>query len=407
LGTFERSRLAAFHLAKFLIPDSSIPMMKISAVDVFVLKTPLETPFAFSQGWVKQRAATLVRITSDDGTTGWGEAFCQGLEPPEIAAAAIEHALKPLILGEEALQPAVLWQKMYTRTRDFGRKGSVVSAISAVDTALWDLMGHALRQPVHRLLGGAFRTTVQPYATGFYRINGQGESARLAEEAIQHREAGFTAMKVKLGFGLADDIAVMTAINGALADNSIQLMVDTNHGYGRSEALALGRELEAYNLRWYEEPVVPEDVDGYVELRNKLSVPIAGGENEHTPFGFHNLIKSGALDIAQPDVGSCGGITALRDIAAMAHAAGVAVNPHVWGSAIAQAASLQVIASLPVPHASLFAMEPILEYDRSSHPFRQQLITDPWTVEDGVIRIPDGPGLGIEVRMDTIERFQA
>ena len=379
--------------------------MKIRAVDVFVLKCELEQPFAFSQGFVTQRAATLVRITSDDGTTGWGEAFAQGLEPPEISAAAIEHALKPLLLGEDPLQPAVLWQKMYNRTRDFGRKGSVVSAISAIDIALWDLTGNAYQLPVYRLLGGAFRTTVQPYATGFYRIKGQGEVSRLVEEAIQHKEAGFTAMKVKLGFGLHDDIEVITRINEALNDSSIEIMVDVNHAYGRSEALALGRVLEGMNLRWYEEPVVPEDIEGYAELRSQLSVPIAGGENEHTPFGFNQLFAAGAVDVAQPDVGSCGGISAMRDIAAMAHAAGVAVNPHVWGSAVAQAASLQVIAALPVPHASLFAKQPVLEYDRSSHPFRQQLIHNPWSLEQGVIAIPHGPGLGIELRMDTIEKY--
>ncbi len=381
--------------------------MKITAVDVFVLKTPLDVPFAFSQGWVKQRAATLVRVTADNGLTGWGEAFTQGLEPPEIAAAAIEHSLKPLVLGQDPSQPAVLWQKMYVQTRDFGRKGSVVSAISAVDTALWDLTGKFRGQPVAKLLGGMFRHKVQPYATGFYRIHGKGESSRLAEEAIAHKEAGFSAMKVKLGFGIADDIEVMGCVSAALNDPAIELMVDTNHGYGRSEALTLGKELEQYNLRWYEEPVVPEDIDGYVELRNKLAVPIAGGENEHTPFGFANVIKAGALDVAQPDVGSCGGITAIRDIAAIAHANGVAVNPHVWGSAIAQAASLQVIASLPIPHASVFAKEPVLEYDRSDHPFRQHLITEPWSVNDGMIDIPTGPGLGIEVRMEPVEKYQA
>ena len=379
--------------------------MKISAVDVFVLKTPLDVPFAFSQGWVKQRAITLVRITSDDGSIGWGEAFAQGLEPPEIAAAAIEHALKPVVIGQDPLQPAVLWQKMYAQTRDFGRKGSVVAAISAVDTALWDLTGHVYKQPVYRLLGGAFRTKVQPYATGFYRIKGQGEASRLAEEAIQHKESGFKAMKIKLGFGIRDDIAVMHAISEALGDADVELMVDTNHAYGRSDALRLGKELETYNLRWLEEPVVPEDIDGYVELRGKLNIPIAGGENEHTAFGFSQLINAGAVDIVQPDVGSCGGITAMRDIAAIAHAKGVAVNPHVWGGAVSQAASLQVIANLPAPHASLFAKGPILEYDRSDHPFRKDLISNPWSAVDGMVPIPDGPGLGIEVRMDTIKQF--
>ena len=390
-----------------LIPGmTSVGVMKITDIEVFVLKTSLDTPFAFSQGWVTQRSATLVRVTTENGLQGWGEAFAQGLEPPEIAAAAIEHALKPLLVGESALDIAVLWNTMYSRTRDYGRKGSVVAAISAVDTALWDIVGHFYQQPVYQLLGGASRTSVKPYATGFYRINGQNESARLADEAVQHAAAGFTAMKVKLGFGLRDDIEVMQSIGEALADPDIELMVDTNHAYGRRDARYLGEMLEQYKLRWYEEPVVPEDIDGYAELRQVLNVPIAGGENEHTCYGFNTLFQHNAVDIAQPDIGSCGGISAARDVAVLAQANGVMVNPHVWGSAIAQAASLQLLAWLPVTHHSLFAAEPILEYDLSSHPFRQDLVTEPVIMQNGIVQVPNGPGLGIEVRMDTIEQHR-
>jgi len=384
--------------------------MIITAVDVFVLKTPLTEPFAFSQGWVHQRSATLVRIQTDNGFTGWGEAFAQGLEPPEISSAVIRHALAPIVLDRNALDINVLWHEMYNKTRDYGRKGSVLAGISAIDIALWDLAGKFYRQPVSQLLGGAFRQTVAPYATGFYRLHGQGESKRLAEEAVEHCAAGFTAMKVKLGFGVDDDIKVMRAINDALVatygiDHGRELMVDTNHAYGCAEAIKLGRALEEYNIRWYEEPLVPEDIDGYRELRKRLSVPIAAGENEHSIYGYNQLLD--VIDIAQPDVGSCGGLTAARDIAAMAQSKGVMVNPHVWGSAIAQAASLQLIASLPVPHHSLFATQPMLEFDRSSHPFRKELIENPWDLTDGEIKVPDGPGLGVEVKMDTVEQFHS
>ena len=153
---------------------------------------------------------------------------------------------------------------MYHRTRDYGRKGSVIAAISAVDTALWDIAGKFHGLPVHKLLGGAFRRRVQPYATGFYRIQGQGEAARLAEEALRHFDAGFTLMKVKLGYGVDDDIDCMQAIGKALQGKPVRLMVDTNHAYGRAEALRLGRALAEFDLRWYEEPVVPEDRQGYV-----------------------------------------------------------------------------------------------------------------------------------------------
>ncbi len=380
--------------------------MKITGVEVHVLKSPLAEPFAFSQGWVRQRSATLVEVVTDEGVTGWGEAFAQGLEPPEIAAAAIEHALKPLLIGADPLATEVLWHRMYHATRDYGRKGSVVAAISAVDIALWDIAGRARGEPIYKLLGGAFRDRVEPYATGFYRIKGQGEAARLAEEAVRHHEAGFRLMKVKLGYGVEDDIACMQAICRAIEGRDITLMVDTNHAYGRAEALRLGRALADCKLRWYEEPVVPEDLRGYAEMREKLTMPIAGGENEHTMYGYRELFAAGAVDIAQPDLGSCGGITAARHIIALAQSHGVAVNPHVWGSAIAQAASLQLIAALPVAHHSLFAQEPVFEYDRSSHPFRQHLITEPILQQSGWVTIPDGPGLGVEIDRAALEKYR-
>jgi D-galactarolactone cycloisomerase len=380
--------------------------MKIAQLKTYALQTPLTQPFAFSQGWVNRRSATLVEVITDEGISGWGEAFAQGLEPPQIALAAIESALAPLLIGANPLDTEVLWHRMYHATRDFGRKGSVIAAISAVDIALWDITGQAHGVPVYQLLGGAFRTRVQAYATGFYRTKGQGESARLGEEARQHAEAGFTAMKVKLGCGLEDDLAVMGAVRRALADRPVTLMVDTNHAYGLIDAIRLGRALEEYNLRWYEEPVAPEDLAGYCEVRRRLSIPIAGGENEHTLFGFRELLGARCVDVAQPDIGSAGGFTACRHIIALAHAHGVQVNPHVWGSAIAQAASLQLIAAVPVAHHSVFASDPIFEYDRSSHPFREQLVREPVQHVRGWLDVPSRPGLGVEVDREVIARYR-
>jgi len=381
--------------------------MKITDIHIHVLKSPLTEPFAFSQGWVKQRCATLVEVVTDAGISGWGEAFAQGLEPPEIAATVIDKALRPLVLGADPLDIEVLWHRMYHMTRDYGRKGSVISGISAIDIALWDIAGKFHQLPIYKLLGGAFRTRVQPYATGFYRIRGQGEAQRLGEEAMRHFEAGFSIMKVKLGYGVNDDIAVMQEIGRAIQGKPVRLMIDTNHAYGRADALRLGRALEDYNLLWYEEPVVPEDIQGYVEMRHKLTMPIAGGENEHTLYGFREFLGAGAVDIAQPDLGSCGGISAGRHIIALAQSHGVQVNPHVWGSAIAQAASLQLIAALPVTHHSLFAPEPLLEYDRSSHPFRQQLVAEPVEQVGGWVEISSRPGLGVDVDRAVLEKYRS
>jgi len=379
--------------------------MKIITVSAHQVESTLPEPFAFSQGWVHTRSATLVKITTDTGLTGWGEAFSQGLEPPQISAAVIEHALKPLILGSNPLETEVLWHRMYHQTRDYGRKGSVMAGISAVDIALWDIIGQHYQQPIARMLGGSFRDQVQPYATGFYRLKGQGEAARLADEALSHYENDFRLMKIKLGFGIEDDIDVMHAIAKVLQGKDVGLMIDTNHAYGRQEAQTLGDALSELQLLWYEEPVVPEDLESYAYLRDQLSMPIAGGENEHSLYGFRECFKQDVFDIVQPDLCSCGGFTAARHITAMAQAFGVRVNPHVWGSAVAQAASLQWIAALPVTHHNLFPQQPLLEFDTSAHPFRNELVDQPVTRTDGSVAISTQPGLGIAINSDVIEHY--
>jgi len=381
--------------------------MKITNVRAHVLRSALPQPFAFSQGWVSSRSATLVEVETDEGITGWGEALCQGLQPPEIAAAAVNHALRNLVVGADPLAPEVLWHRMYHHTRDYGQKGAVVGAISGIDIALWDIAGKARKEPVAKLLGGMFRTRVQAYATGFYRIKGHGEAARLAQEAEGHLAAGFRALKIKLGFGIEDDLDVMRAIKKVAGESEV--MIDVNHAYSVADAIRLGRELQdmGWRLRWYEEPVAQEDLDGYAEVRRALATPIAGGENEYTLFGFRNLLASRGLDIAQPDICIAGGFSGCRHIVALAHAYGVQVNPHVWASAVGQAASLQLIAAIPPANHALFGKELLLEFDTSSHPFRNELTDLPLRQREGWVEIPQKPGLGIEIDRKTLERYAA
>lgn len=376
--------------------------MKITAVRAHVLRAPLARPFAFSQGWVASRGATLVEVETDEGLSGWGEALCQGLQPPEISAAAVASALAPLVVGADPLQIEPLWHRMYQQTRDYGQKGALIGAISAIDIALWDIAGKARGAPVAELLGGVFRERVQAYATGFYRLEGKGEADRLAREAESHLANGFRALKIKLGFGIEDDLAVMRALRC-----DAQFMVDTNHAYGVADAIRLGRGIEGmgFKLRWYEEPVVQEDLAGYAEVRRALATPIAGGENEYTLFGFRDLLAKRCIDIAQPDLCIAGGFTGCRHIIALAHAHGVQVNPHVWGSAVGQAASLQLIAAVPIAHHSLFAAEPLLEFDTSSHPFREHLSDAPLRQRGGWVDVPRRPGLGIEIDRKTLEKY--
>lgn len=377
--------------------------MKITNIDTFILKSVLDKPFAYSQGWVTGRSTTVVRIRTDEGLEGWGETFSVGLQPPEIAASVIEHALKPLVIGQDPFSSEVLWNSMYVRTRDFGRKGVVIGAISAIDIALWDICGKATGLPVWKLLGGAFRDRVECYATGFFRPSGQGQAQEMAQEAVRHADAGFSLMKVKLGFGVDDDIAVMKEIRDAVGDRA-GFMIDVNHGYGPADSIRLGRALSDFNLRWMEEPVMPEDLKGYRRVRDALDIPIAGGEAEFSMYGFSDLISAGAVDIAQPDICLAGGFTALKHINVIAQTGGVQVNPHIWGTAIGQYASLHMIASTPTTHHSLYADQPLFEYDTSSHPFRTSLVDKPLVHKDGWLAVPDGPGLGFQIDEEFFSR---
>ena len=378
--------------------------MKILDLRTHVLSTALDEPFAFSMGWVERRSTMIVELTTDDGVTGWGEALCHGLQPPEIAAAIVQTALKPVVVGQDPFDVDVLWERMYNRTRAFGQKGAVPNAISAVDIAIWDCLGRALGKPVHKLLGGAYRTEVQPYATGFYRLRQGHYPADAVTEARRHIAKGFTAMKLKIGFGVEQDIAYVNAVREAVGPG-IRLMVDANHAYNVGTARRLLRAIEPAGIHWFEEPISPEDIDGYCELKNLTGIYLAAGENEFTKIGFRDWISRRAVDILQPDLCSAGGFTECRKISALAQAWHMPIVPHVWASGIGLAASLQFLATLPPAPLALHPIEPMLEYDQSAHPFRQDLIHGAITMQDGMVRIPDGPGLGIEVNREILARF--
>ena len=379
--------------------------MKITDIKTYVLKTPLEEPFAFAMGWVRQRGTMIVEVVTDEGISGWGESLCHGLQPPEIAQTIVEVALKPILIGEDPFDVDVLWERMYNLTRPFGQKGAVPNAMASVDIAIWDCLGRALGKPVHKLLGGAYRTEVQPYATGFYRVEGKSYPEAAIEEAKRHMARGFSAMKLKIGFGVEEDIAYVRAVREAIGPGP-KLMVDANHAYNVSAARRILMAIEPFDIHWFEEPISPEDIDGYRELKSLTSIYLAAGENEFTKVGFREWVSKRAVDILQPDLCSAGGFTECRKISVLAQAWHMMLIPHVWGSGIGLAASLQFLATVPPAPLALKPIEPMLEYDQSSHPFRQDLIFDAIAMHDGKVQVPTGPGLGIEVNRDVIERYR-
>lgn len=379
--------------------------MKIVEVKSYILQASLDTPFFFSQpGIVSRRSSMVVELVTDEGISGFGESLCHGLQPPEIARATLESCLKELILHRDPFDVGVLFEQMYNRTKDFGQKGAVIGAISAVDIALWDLLGKALNKPVHKLLGGSFRTSVEPYATGFYRQEGMDDGA-LVEEALAYKAKGFRGMKVKIGFGVARDLRLAARIREAVG-SEVRLMLDANHAYNASIARRLVRELDPMDIYWLEEPISPEDVDGYVELRQMAPrLLLAAGEDEFTRYGFWPWVVKRAVDVLQPDIAAGGGFTGLKEITTLSQAAGMLINPHVWGTAIGLAASLQFLAVVPPNPISRGQTEPLLEYDQSAHPFRRELVENPVELVDGMVPIPQGPGIGAIVNRAVLEQY--
>ncbi len=382
--------------------------MKIRDLRTYALRAPLDRPFYFSQpGWVTSRNSLVVELTTDGGISGFGEALCHGHQPPDIARATIEASLRELVLGQDPFDVGVLFEAMYNRTKDFGMKGAVIAAISAVDIALWDVIGQATGKPVHKLLGGAFRTEVEPYATGLYRVEGGRYPDDLVQEARRYVDRGFRSMKLKIGFGVDEDLRAVAEVRKALG-RDVRLMVDANHAYNVAFARGLIRELEAQHIFWLEEPVSPEDIDGYAELREICStLLIAGGEDEFTRYGCWPWVKRRAVDVLQPDIASAGGFTGLRQILDLTLAAGLLLNPHVWGTAIGLAASLHLLATIPPNPISRCPFEPLLEYDQSTHPFRHELVENPIDIRNGKVQVPTGPGLGITVNRAVLERLSS
>src|SRR2546428_6462398 len=341
--------------------------MKIREVRTWVLRHELPEidVFGSSKGWHTVRQALVVEILTEDGPAGSGEAY----GPPAVNRTLVDEVYAPRLVGKNALEHAVLWEDLYATFRDYGRKGWPVAAISAIDIALWDLKGKALRQPVFRLLGGPFRTQVRAYATGLYRHRIADNATALAREAEAYTAEGFRAMKMKVGFGLDEDVRNIRAVRAAIGDDRL-LAIDANHAYDAGQAIRLGRKVEAYDLAWFEEPVVPEDVDGYCQVKATLRIPISGGETEYARWGFRELCARRAVDILQPDICGCGGVPQGWPIAPFASASSMTGYPHLWGTAVGPVPRPPLTPALPPNPPPMPPAPPLFPLGRTPHPPR-------------------------------------
>ena len=365
------------------------PHFCTNAMDLLELPSDAMATFRF-HGWL------IVEITTDDGLVGIGNAALS----PRLTKQAIDLYLAPLLIGRDPFDIEFLWQHMYRSTMAWGRKGVGMVAISAVDIALWDLLGKATKQPVFRLLGGRTKPRIPVYASRLY----SQELEPLAAETKQYVDAGYRALKMRFGWGPVDGAAGMkrnvelVRTIREVAGDEIDIMGDAYMGWTLDYARRMIPLLEPYHLRWLEEPVIPDDIQGYASLKAMNRIPIAGGEHEFTLYGFRELLHAKAVDYIQFDTNRVGGISQARKIAALAEAHSIPVVPH--------AGQLHnyhlVMASLNSPMAEFF---PIVDVEVGNELFWYIFDGEPQPVDGYVNLRDDVPGLGLTIREDALRNF--
>jgi L-alanine-DL-glutamate epimerase-like enolase superfamily enzyme len=338
---------------------------------------------------------TLVAVLTDSGDAGWGSVFTS----QSLVEASLE-VVRPLCAGENALEPERVSEKLHQHTFWQGRGGAITHTISGIDLALWDLLGKSCGQPVGRLLGGRHRDRVRPYASLLMR-----EPARMPDELLPVKDQGFRAFKIGWGpFGKKDaatDEAIVHAARRTIGDDAL-LMVDA----GASDAwwprdfkwaVRTADMLASYDVYWFEEALVPDALQDYVALRRQSRVPISGGEVLTRRQSFQPWLEAGAFDIVQPDVTKCGGLSEQRRIAWIAQEHGVRFIPHGWNTAVGLASDLQM--------ASAFPGTDLVEYLTGS-PFIDEIAAGGWRLDaDGMLPIPDRPGLGVEISLEAVAEY--
>ena len=378
--------------------------MKIRDVEVAVLAAPGDYGIAAdgsdSHG---PRHTCVFLVHTDEGLTGISQVETQ----PHVAAAIVGapgeasgmfSGLRALAVGQEPLQVEPLWDRLFVGSFYFGRRGAALQAISGIDIACWDILGKATGLPVAVLLGGRRRETVRAYASTLFRDS----PAVVREAARAYVQRGFTAVKFGWGpFGEdpRQDVALVQAAREGLGDGP-ELMVDAGWRRRRTakDAINLVHRLHECRPYWVEEPCFPEDYETYRRLSEAVTTPIAAGEAESTIWGFRQLAEQGGVDVLQPDMSRCGGLTIARRVAHYAQERNLMVVAHAWGSDILTAATLHFTAFLPG--------ETFLEFNTSQDPISRELVTRPLALVDGSVRVPTAPGLGVELNMEALSRLR-
>jgi D-galactarolactone cycloisomerase len=366
--------------------------VKITDVKTIRLRAtiPAEGQVLSRSGVRNTRSTTLVQVETDDGVSGIGSCSGNG----ELIEIIIEKVLKPLLVGMDPTAIEDIWDRAYMRGghKEFGTRGIGIVALSGVDIALWDILGKVRGLPIYQLLGGKCRDKVPVYATALY----PEEPSKVARRARGFADQGFHGVKIKVGFDLDQDIRIVRAVRQELGKEFI-IMTDANQGYSVDVALKASDAFAECGAFWLEEPLFVEDIEGHAILREKGKTPIAVGENLHTRYAFENFIVRQAVDFIQPDVARAGGISEIKKITALAAKHKVPVSFHTWGDGVALAASVHLSAALRDCI--------VMELDYTYNPLREELLREPFNVQEGYLIPPEKPGLGIELSQDALRKF--
>jgi L-rhamnonate dehydratase len=368
-------------------------LLKITNVEAIYLRLPVVERRTDSS-----QDALLIKVTTDAGIIGWGEVDGCPLVTKAVVDAPFSHnlatGLRELLVGQDPLEITRLWKRMYEGTLYFGREGAAIQAMAGIDLALWDIKGKALKQPVHRLLGGAFRDSIRAYASNMFQFTPEATADR-AKKAV---DAGFTAVKFgwePFGKDPKTDLRMLSAIRNAVGD-TCDVILDVGLVWDAKTTIRRAKLFEPMNLLWIEEPLHPDNLVGYARVTGAVDTPIAAGEEECTIAGFNRLMELGKIDLVQIDMTRCG-LTQAMQIAAAAAARGLKCINHNFTTDINTAASLHFLAAIP----NAFIMEYCVEPSELS----RGLVQNPIQIKDGIARVPQEPGLGVEPRPEIIEKY--
>jgi L-alanine-DL-glutamate epimerase-like enolase superfamily enzyme len=368
--------------------------MKITDVQAIVLKLP-----EISSAADGTQDDLIIIVETDEGITGYGEVDTAPYVGKAVVDAYMSHGtcygLREVVNGTDPFDYEQTWNDMYDKTYYYGRTGPVMHVMSGIDMALWDIMGKATGKPVHKLLGGSYIDKVRAYASALMPEN-TDEVKRMVDNYVSQ---GFTAIKFgwgPLGYDVHLDLDLIKTARKAAGDN-VELMIDIGKRYRLKSAMYVAKALEQLNVYWLEEPLPAEDYTGYKKLTESTTMRIATGEEESGRLAFARLINETHIDVVQPDVSRCGGLTEAKKIATIAADKNILCVPHAFKTGVLVAASIQLIAA--IPHA------PFLEFSVTESAIRKELLVNPFKQKDGFVDVPQLPGLGIELNPEVIRKY--